>query len=160
MTQTHVFDVIIVGGGGAGLMAALNASRTAKTAVLSKLYPTRSHTGAAQGGVGAALGNLEEDHWEWHAFDTVKGSDYLGDQDAIEFMCREAVQSVYDLEHAGLPFSRTPDGRIAQRPFGGHTNNVTKKPVRRAAYAADRDRPYDPANAVPAVHTQWHQFLR
>ena len=138
MTQTHVFDVIIVGGGGAGLMAALNASRTAKTAVLSKLYPTRSHTGAAQGGVGAALGNLEEDHWEWHAFDTVKGSDYLGDQDAIEFMCREAVQSVYDLEHAGLPFSRTADGRIAQRPFGGHTNNVTKKPVRRAAYAADR----------------------
>ncbi len=138
MTQTHVFDVIIVGGGGAGLMAALNASRTAKTAVLSKLYPTRSHTGAAQGGVGAALGNLEEDHWEWHAFDTVKGSDYLGDQDAIDFMCQEAVQSVYDLEHFGLPFSRTPDGRIAQRPFGGHTNNVTKKPVRRAAYAADR----------------------
>lgn len=138
MTQTHVFDVIIVGGGGAGLMAALNASRTAKTAVLSKLYPTRSHTGAAQGGVGAALGNLEEDRWEWHAFDTVKGSDYLGDQDAIDFMCEEAVQAVYDLEHFGLPFSRTPDGRIAQRPFGGHTNNETKKPVRRACYAADR----------------------
>jgi succinate dehydrogenase / fumarate reductase flavoprotein subunit len=138
MTQTHVFDVVIVGGGGAGLMAALNASRSAKTAVLSKLYPTRSHTGAAQGGIGAALGNLEEDHWEWHAFDTVKGSDYLGDQDAIEFMCREAVQAVYDLEHFGLPFSRTPDGRIAQRPFGGHTNNLTKKPVRRSCYAADR----------------------
>lgn len=138
MAQTHVFDVIIVGGGGAGLMAALNASRSARTAVLSKLYPTRSHTGAAQGGIGAALGNLEEDHWEWHAFDTVKGSDYLGDQDAIEFMCREAVQAVYDLEHFGLPFSRTPDGRIAQRPFGGHTNNLTKKPVRRSCYAADR----------------------
>ncbi|MEW6181125.1 MAG: FAD-dependent oxidoreductase [Chloroflexota bacterium] len=138
MAQTHVFDVIIVGGGGAGLMAALNASRSARTAVLSKLYPTRSHTGAAQGGIGAALGNLEEDHWEWHAFDTVKGSDYLGDQDAIEFMCREAVQAVYDLEHFGLPFSRTEDGRIAQRPFGGHTNNLTKKPVRRSCYAADR----------------------
>jgi succinate dehydrogenase / fumarate reductase flavoprotein subunit len=134
----HTFDVVIVGAGGAGLMAALYASRNAKTAVLSKLYPIRSHTGAAQGGIGAALGNLEEDHWEWHAFDTVKGSDYLGDQDAIEFMCREAVQSVYDLEHFGLPFSRTADGRIAQRPFGGHTNNVTGKPVRRSCYAADR----------------------
>ncbi len=138
MTQMHTFDVVIVGAGGAGLMAALYASRNAKTAVLSKLYPIRSHTGAAQGGIGAALGNLEEDHWEWHAFDTVKGSDYLGDQDAIEFMCREAVQSVYDLEHFGLPFSRTADGRIAQRPFGGHTNNVTGKPVRRSCYAADR----------------------
>jgi succinate dehydrogenase / fumarate reductase flavoprotein subunit len=138
MTQTHQFDVIVVGGGGAGLMAAMYASRTAKTAVLSKLYPTRSHTGAAQGGIGAALGNLEEDHWEWHAFDTVKGSDYLGDQDTIEFMCREAVDAVYDLEHFGLPFSRTKEGRIDQRPFGGHTNNETKKPVRRACFAADR----------------------
>ena len=138
MTQTHTFDVIIVGGGGAGLMAALNASKTAKTAVLSKLHPSRSHTGAAQGGIGAALGNLEEDHPEWHTYDTVKGSDWLGDQDAIEFMCQEAVQTVYDLEHMGLPFSRTPDGRIAQRPFGGHTNNATGKPVRRSCYAADR----------------------
>lgn len=138
MTQKHVFDVVIVGGGGAGLMAALYASRGARAAVVSKLHPLRSHTGAAQGGIGAALGNLEEDHPEWHTFDTIKGSDYLGDQDAIEFMCNEAVQAVYDLEHAGLPFSRTPEGRIDQRPFGGHTNNVTGKPVRRSCYAADR----------------------
>lgn len=136
--KIHQFDVVVVGAGGSGLMAALYASKTASTAVISKLYPTRSHTGTAQGGVGAALGNLEEDHPEWHTFDTVKGSDYLGDQDAIEFMCNEAVTSVYELEHMGLPFSRTPDGRIAQRPFGGHTNNITGKPVRRACYAADR----------------------
>jgi succinate dehydrogenase / fumarate reductase flavoprotein subunit len=138
MTQTHTYDVVIVGGGGAGLMAALYASQNTKTAVVSKLYPVRSHTGAAQGGIGAALGNLEEDHWEWHAYDTVKGSDYLGDQDAIEFMCEQAVQAVYDLEHFGLPFSRTAEGRIAQRPFGGHTNNQTGKSVRRSCYAADR----------------------
>jgi len=136
--EKHQFDVIVVGAGGAGLMAALYASKTANTAVISKLYPTRSHTGTAQGGVGAALANEEEDHWEWHTFDSVKGSDYLGDQDAIEFMCYEAVQAVYELEHYGLPFSRTAEGKIAQRPFGGHTNNVTGKPVRRACYAADR----------------------
>ncbi len=136
--RTHQFDVVVVGAGGAGLMAALYASRTANTAVLSKLYPTRSHTGAAQGGVGAALASQEEDYPEWHTYDTVKGSDYLGDQEAIEFMCSEAVQAVYELEHMGLPFSRTPEGRIAQRPFGGHTNNKTGKPVRRACYAADR----------------------
>jgi succinate dehydrogenase / fumarate reductase flavoprotein subunit len=136
--RLHQYDVVVVGAGGAGLMAALYASKTATTAVISKLYPTRSHTGTAQGGVGAALGNLEEDHPEWHTFDTVKGSDYLGDQDAIEFMCTEAVRAVYELEHMGLPFSRTPDGRIAQRPFGGHTNNITGKPVRRSCYAADR----------------------
>ncbi len=136
--KTHQFEVVVVGAGGAGLMAGLYASRTAKTAVISKLYPTRSHTGAAQGGIGAALGNLEEDRSEWHTYDTVKGSDYLGDQDAIEFMCNEAPQIVYELEHMGLPFDRTPDGRIAQRPFGGHTNNVTGKPVRRACHAADR----------------------
>jgi len=138
MANLHQFDVVVVGAGGAGLMAGLYASRGAKTAVISKLYPTRSHTGAAQGGIGAALGNLEEDHPEWHTYDTVKGSDYLGDQDAIEFMCNEAPGIVYELEHMGLPFDRTPDGRISQRPFGGHTNNVTGKPVRRACHAADR----------------------
>src|SRR5512136_834296 len=135
---THQFEVLVVGAGGAGLMAGLYASRTAKTAVITKLYPTRSHTGTAQGGIGAALGSEEEDHPEWHTYDTVKGSDYLGDQDAIEFMCTEAVQAVYELEHMGLPFDRTPEGKISQRPFGGHTNNVTGKPVRRAAHAADR----------------------
>jgi succinate dehydrogenase / fumarate reductase flavoprotein subunit len=138
MPNHHQFDVVVVGAGGAGLMAALYASKTANTAVVSKLYPTRSHTGTAQGGVGAALASEEEDHWEWHAYDSVKGSDYLGDQDAIDFMCYEAVQAVYELEHYGLPFSRTKEGKIAQRPFGGHTNNITGKPVRRAAYAADR----------------------
>src|SRR4030042_1854148 len=119
-------------------MAALYASQGASTAVLSKLYPIRSHTGAAQGGVGAALGSEEEDHPEWHTFDTVKGSDYLGDQDAIEFMCTEAVPIVYELEHRAVPSNRTPDGRIAQRPFGGHTNNQTGKPTRRPAHAPDR----------------------
>jgi len=136
--QKHQFEVVVVGAGGAGLMAALYASRHVSTAVISKLYPTRSHTGTAQGGIGAALGNTEEDHPEWHAYDTVKGSDYLGDQTAIEFMAHEAVKAVYELEHMGLPFSRNPDGTIAQRPFGGHVNNETGKPVRRACYAADR----------------------
>jgi succinate dehydrogenase / fumarate reductase flavoprotein subunit len=134
----HEFEVLVVGGGGAGLMAGLYASKTAKTAVISKLYPTRSHTGTAQGGIGAALGSEEEDHPEWHTYDTVKGSDYLGDQDAIEFMCFEAIQAVYELEHMGLPFDRTPEGKIAQRRFGGHTNNLTGKAVRRACHAADR----------------------
>ena len=138
MANVHQFEVIVVGAGGAGLMAGLYASRGAKTAVISKLYPTRSHTGAAQGGISAALGNYEEDKPEWHMYDTVKGSDYLGDQDAIEFMTNEAIDAVLELEHMGLPFDRTPEGRISQRPFGGHTNNVTGKPVRRAAHAADR----------------------
>jgi len=136
--KQHQFEVVVVGAGGAGLMAGLYASKTASTAVISKLYPARSHTGAAQGGIGAALGNLEEDRPEWHTYDTVKGSDYLGDQDAIEFMCEEAPGIVYELEHMGLPFSRTEDGKINQRPFGGHTNNDTGKPVTRACYAADR----------------------
>ncbi|HET9910197.1 MAG TPA: FAD-dependent oxidoreductase [Anaerolineales bacterium] len=138
MANVHQFDVVVVGAGGAGLMSGLYASRHVKTAVISKLYPTRSHTGAAQGGISAALGNYEEDRPEWHMYDTVKGSDYLGDQDAIEFMCNEAIEAVLELEHMGLPFDRTPEGRISQRPFGGHTNNVTGKPVRRAAHAADR----------------------
>jgi succinate dehydrogenase / fumarate reductase, flavoprotein subunit len=138
MAHVHQFEVVVVGAGGAGLMAGLYASRGAKTAVISKLYPTRSHTGAAQGGISAALGNYEEDRPEWHMYDTVKGSDYLGDQDAIEFMCNEAIDAVLELEHMGLPFDRTPEGKISQRPFGGHTNNVTGKPVRRACHAADR----------------------
>ncbi len=136
--NNHQFEVIVVGAGGAGLMAGLYASRNAKTAIISKLYPTRSHTGAAQGGISAALGNYEEDRPEWHMYDTVKGSDYLGDQDAIEFMTNEAIDAVLELEHMGLPFDRTPEGKISQRPFGGHTNNETGKPVRRAAHAADR----------------------
>ncbi len=134
----HKFETVIVGAGGAGLMAALYASRGAQTAVISKLYPTRSHTGAAQGGIGAALGNMEEDHPEWHAFDTVKGSDYLADQDAVELMTAMAPEIVFELEHMGLPFDRTPEGKIAQRRFGGHTNNRTGKPVMRACHAADR----------------------
>src|SRR5512144_222215 len=138
MPNVHEFEVVVVGAGGAGLMAGLYASRGAQTAVISKLYPTRSHTGAAQGGISAALGSLEEDKPEWHTYDTVKGSDYLGDQDAIEFMCNEAIDAVLELEHMGLPFDRTPEGKISQRPFGGHTNVETGKPVRRAAHAADR----------------------
>jgi succinate dehydrogenase / fumarate reductase flavoprotein subunit len=136
--MTHKHDAVIIGAGGAGLMAALNLSTHGRVAVISKLYPTRSHTGAAQGGIGAALGNHEEDHWEWHMFDTVKGSDYLADQDAVEILCREAIETVYELEHWGLPFSRTAEGKIAQRPFGGHTKEFGKGPVRRSCYAADR----------------------
>jgi len=140
MIHTHEFDALVVGGGGAGMMSAIYLSREPglKTAVISKLYPTRSHTGAAQGGIGAALANLEEDSPEWHAFDTVKGSDYLGDQDAIAVMCEEAISVVVELEHMGLPFSRTPDGKIAQRPFGGHTHHQGQGPVRRSCYSADR----------------------
>jgi succinate dehydrogenase flavoprotein subunit len=134
----HKFDVVIVGAGGAGLMSAMQLAQGASIAVISKLYPTRSHTGAAQGGVAAALGNLEEDHWKWHMYDTVKGGDYLVDQDASEVLAREAIDAVYDLEHWGLPFNRTPDGKIDQRRFGGHTRNFGEGPVRRSCYAADR----------------------
>jgi succinate dehydrogenase / fumarate reductase flavoprotein subunit len=136
--QVHRYDAVIVGAGGAGLRAALEAGTRCRTAVLTKLYPTRSHTGAAQGGMCAALANVEEDNWEWHTFDTVKGGDYLVDQDAAEVMCREAIDAVYDLEHYGLPFNRTPEGRIDQRRFGGHTARHGEAPVRRACYAADR----------------------
>jgi succinate dehydrogenase / fumarate reductase flavoprotein subunit len=136
--QQHSYDVVIVGAGGAGLRAALESSRKVRTAVLTKLYPTRSHTGAAQGGMCAALANVEEDNWEWHTFDTVKGGDYLVDQDAAEIMCREAIEAVYDLEHMGMPFNRTPDGKIDQRRFGGHTHHHGQGPVRRSCYAADR----------------------
>ena len=133
------FDVVIVGAGGSGMQAALRLSRAGlNVAVLSKVFPTRSHTVAAQGGIGASLGNMSEDNWHYHFFDTVKGSDWLGDQDAIEFMCREAPKVVYELEHAGMPFDRNPDGTIYQRPFGGHTANYGEKPVQRACAAADR----------------------
>ena len=134
----HEFDVVIVGAGGAGMRAAIEAGPHAKTAVITKLFPTRSHTGAAQGGMAAALANVEEDSWEWHTFDTVKGGDYLVDQDAAEILAKESVQAVIDLENMGLPFNRTPDGKIDQRRFGGHTRDHGKAPVRRSCYAADR----------------------
>ena len=136
--QYHRYDTIIVGAGGAGMRAALEAGQRSRTAVLTKLYPTRSHTGAAQGGMCAALANVEEDNWEWHTFDTVKGGDYLVDQDAAEVMCKEAIDAVLDLEKMGLPFNRTPEGRIDQRRFGGHTRNHGEAAVRRSCFAADR----------------------
>ena len=134
----HKYEVVIVGAGGAGLQAAIEIPTESSCAVLTKVFPTRSHTGTAQGGVSAALGNEEEDSWEWHAFDTVKGGDYLGDQDAIETMCKDAIRAIIELEHMGMPFSRTPDGKIAQRMFGGHTANFGGKAVKRACYSADR----------------------
>ncbi len=134
----HQYDIVIVGAGGAGMRAAIEAGPNAKTAVISKLYPTRSHTGAAQGGMAAALANVEEDSWEWHTFDTVKGGDYLVDQDAAEILAKEAIDAVIDLENMGLPFNRTAEGKIDQRRFGGHTRDHGKAPVRRACYAADR----------------------
>jgi succinate dehydrogenase / fumarate reductase, flavoprotein subunit len=136
--QTHKYDVLIVGAGGAGMRAALESGQRARTAVLTKLYPTRSHTGAAQGGMCAALANVEDDNWEWHTFDTVKGGDYLVDQDAAEVMCKEAIDAVLDLEKMGLPFNRTPEGRIDQRRFGGHTRKHGEAAVRRSCFAADR----------------------
>ncbi|MBS3947847.1 MAG: succinate dehydrogenase flavoprotein subunit [Dethiobacter sp.] len=140
MSRAHRYDVVVVGAGGAGLMAARYAAQQpgVSVAVISKLYPTRSHTGTAQGGIGAALGNVSEDHAEWHAFDTIKGGDYLTDQDAAEMFAHDVIEAVYELEHMGLPFSRLPNGKIAQRKFGGHTRDFGKSAVERACYAADR----------------------
>jgi succinate dehydrogenase / fumarate reductase flavoprotein subunit len=138
MVTTHTYDALVIGAGGAGMRAAIESSEQCKTAVISKLYPTRSHTGAAQGGVCAALANVEEDSPEWHAFDTVKGGDYLVDQPAAQLMTEEAIEAIIELEHYGLPFNRTPDGKIDQRRFGGHTANHGERPVKRACYAADR----------------------
>ncbi len=150
----HVYDVVVVGAGGAGLRATLGMTAAGlKTACITKVYPTRSHTVAAQGGIGAALGNMREDHWEWHVYDTVKGSDWLGDQDAIEYLCREAIPAVLELEHLGVPFSRTAEGKIYQRPFGGHTRAGDHAPVPRACAAADRT-----GHAI--LHTLYQQCLR
>ncbi len=150
----HKYDVVILGAGGAGLRATLGmAAAGLKTACITKVFPTRSHTVAAQGGIGAALGNMAEDHWEWHMYDTVKGSDWLGDQDAIEYMCREAVPAVVELEHMGVPFSRNDEGRIYQRPFGGHMRNFGEAPVQRACAAADRT-----GHAI--LHTLYQQCLK
>lgn len=152
--RTLSFDAVIVGGGGSGMRASLQLARAGlSVAVLTKVFPTRSHTVAAQGGIGASLGNMSEDNWHYHFFDTIKGSDYLGDQDAIEFMCREAPKVVYELEHMGMPFDRNEDGTIYQRPFGGHTSNYGEKPVQRACAAADR-------TGHALLHTLYQQNLR
>src|ERR1700739_3530282 len=148
------FDVVIVGAGGSGMRASLQLARAGlSVCVLSKVFPTRSHTVAAQGGIGASLGNMSEDNWRWHMYDTVKGADWLGDQDAIEYMCREAVPAVYELEHFGMPFSRTEEGRIYQRPFGGHMRNYGEAPVQRACAAADR-------TGHALLHTLYQQCLK
>ena len=150
----HTYDVVVVGAGGAGLRATLGMGAAGlRTACLTKVFPTRSHTVAAQGGIGAALGNMGEDDWRWHMYDTVKGSDWLGDQDAIEYMCREAIPAVYELEHYGVPFSRTEDGSIYQRPFGGHMTDYGKAPAMRACAAADRT-----GHAI--LHTLYQQSLK
>lgn len=150
----HVHDVIVVGAGGAGLRATLGMTAAGlDTACITKVFPTRSHTVAAQGGIGAALGNMNEDSWQWHMYDTVKGADWLGDQDAIEYMCREAVPAVYELEHFGVPFSRTEDGKIYQRPFGGHMRDFGEAPVERACAAADR-------TGHALLHTLYQQCLK
>ncbi len=152
--RTISFDGVIVGGGGSGMRAALQLAQSGyKTAVISKVFPTRSHTVAAQGGMNAALGNVLPDNWHWHMYDTVKGSDYLGDQDAIEYMCREAVPAVIELEHYGVPFSRTEEGKIYQRPFGGMTTNFGEGTAQRTCAAADRT-----GHAI--LHTLYQQSLK
>jgi succinate dehydrogenase / fumarate reductase flavoprotein subunit len=149
----HQFDAIVIGAGLAGLRAAIEIGEVSSVAVISKVFATRSHSGAAQGGIGAALANEEEDNWEWHMFDTVKGSDYLGDQDAIETMAKDAPRTIYELEHLGVPFNRTPEGKIAQRAFGGHTRNFGQAPVKRACFAADR-------TGRVILDTLWEQSLQ
>jgi len=149
----HQFDAIVIGAGLAGLRAAIEIGEDSKVAVISKVFATRSHSGAAQGGIGAALANEEDDNWEWHMFDTVKGSDYLGDQDAIETMAKDAPRTIYELEHLGVPFNRTREGKIAQRAFGGHTSNFGKAPVKRACFAADR-------TGRVILDTLWEQCLQ
>src|SRR6202035_3726734 len=151
----HSYDVVIVGAGGAGMRAALGmAASGLRTACITKVFPTRSHTVAAQGGMAASLGNMGDgDNWRWHMYDTVKGADWLGDQDAIEYMCREAVPAVLELEHFGMPFSRTDDGKIYQRPFGGHMRNFGEAPVQRACAAADR-------TGHAMLHTLYQQCLK
>ncbi len=150
----HKYDVVVLGAGGAGLRATYGmAEQGLRTACITKVFPTRSHTVAAQGGIAASLGNMAKDTWQWHMYDTVKGADWLGDQDAIEYMCREAPRAVYELEHAGLPFSRTEDGHIYQRPFGGHMSNFGEKPVPRACAAADR-------TGHAMLHTMYQQALK
>src|SRR5436189_2900739 len=150
----HTFDVVVVGAGGAGLRATLEcALRGLKTACITKVFPTRSHTVAAQGGVAASLGNMGEDNWRWHMYDTVKGSDWLGDQDSIEYLCRNAPEAVYELEHFGMPFSRREDGRIYQRPFGGMTTHYGKGTAQRTCAAADR-------TGHAMLHTMYGQALK
>jgi len=149
----HQFDAIVIGAGLAGLRAAIEIGEDSSVAVISKVFATRSHSGAAQGGIGAALANEEDDNWEWHMFDTVKGSDYLGDQDAIETMAKDAPRTIYELEHLGVPFNRTSEGKIAQRAFGGHTSNFGKAPVKRACFAADR-------TGRVILDTLWEQCLQ
>ena len=155
------FDALVVGAGGAGMRASLQLAEAGlSVAVLSKVFPTRSHTVAAQGGIGASLGNMSEDNWLWHMYDTIKGSDWLGDQDAIEYMCRMAPQVVYELEHFGMPFDRNADGTIYQRPFGGHSANFGEKPVQRALRRRRPHRPRDAAHALPAQRPRAHAVLR